>query len=472
MDPDTGWHIAAGDLIWQQGQIPLSDPWSFTANGQLWYNISWAYDAFLSALHGVGGLPAVVIVTAFFYALAVALMGAIALKSSKSMLAAVLVTALLGFVLLPGMLARPQGLTFLIIIGFYWLLRFGSLKQLWIVPCLMALWANLHGGFLVGFIIIGMFVIEAFFAGSRERLLRLIIVGVLSSLAVFLTPYGFGIVEAVQLTMGSAMKSVLMEWQPTNLGVLKPATLFVGLFVLVSALFEPRIPLADKLLACFWIAMGLISVRMMHIAALLAMPYLAQSVALRLKQSPIGSLVEKRDRVYTADLARPIVRRVLASIACVGVVVMFIPSTQRALAGQGEKFASFPEHHAPDEALDFVKANYPGLRLYNRYGLGGYLIYRERGAVPVFVDGRADTAYPRGLLKDAVSIGYMSRARAQTPANAAAWRKLVDAHQIEGFLVTVDGRLYDQLMDKKDWANVVQSEFHALFVRADLVTPT
>jgi hypothetical protein len=31
---DLGWHLAAGDLIRDQGHIPVQDPWSFTSGGR------------------------------------------------------------------------------------------------------------------------------------------------------------------------------------------------------------------------------------------------------------------------------------------------------------------------------------------------------------------------------------------------------------------------------------------------------
>ena len=43
-DPDTAWHIAAGDLIREHGTVHLTDPWSFTAHGYPWLNIFVALD--------------------------------------------------------------------------------------------------------------------------------------------------------------------------------------------------------------------------------------------------------------------------------------------------------------------------------------------------------------------------------------------------------------------------------------------
>ncbi|CAK9039345.1 Uncharacterized protein SCF082_LOCUS23006 [Durusdinium trenchii] len=469
MDPDTGWHIAAGDLIRAQGGLPSTDPWSHTAQDQSWYNISWAYDVVLSIVHQLGGLPAVAVFSVLLYALAVAGIAAIAMRSAQSPVAALLTTVLLGFVLLPGMLARPQGFSFLLILAFYAVLRFGRLKSLWILPVLTAVWANVHGGFLTGFVILAAFFAEAFASGRAARAVQIAGVGVLCSAAVFINPYGFDILQAVQLTMGSAMKEVLAEWRPMSLAGVSAATLFVAAFVLVSALFEKSIPLADKLLACFWLAMGLSSARMMQVAALLSAPYLAQALALRLRQSPVGAFVEAKDRAYGKDLARAGVVGALAFFAAGVVSASFLPPVQRVVAGEAEAFVKFPTHHAPDAALDYMLRHYPSIRVFNGYGFGGYMIYRERGAAPVFIDGRADTAYPRDMLADAVILGQMRSWRGSVKESSDdEWKALADRYALEGFLINVRGRLYEKLSGAPEWVEVYKDETAVLFVRASL----
>ncbi|MHA7871072.1 MAG: hypothetical protein ACX939_01845 [Hyphococcus sp.] len=469
MDPDTGWHIAAGDLIRELGALPASDPWSHTAQGHAWYNISWAYDVALSIVHQLGGLPGVVVVSVMLYALAVAGMAAIALKSAQSPIAALFTTTLLGFVLLPGMLARPQGVSFLLILAFYALLRFGRVGHLLLLPVLTALWANLHGGFLTGFVILAAFFAEAFVSGRASRAAQIAGIGVLCGAAVLLNPYGAEIIQATRLTMDSAMKDVLMEWRPMSFASIGPAALFVAAFVLVSALFEPRIPLADKLLACFWLAMGLSSARMMQVAALLSAPYLAQAAALRLKQSPVAAFLDAKDRAYGKDFARPGVVGALAFAAVIIVAATLLPPVQRAVAGDERAFASFPDHRAPDAALDYLQRHYPDIRLFNAYGFGGYMIYRERGGAQVFVDGRADTAYPRDTLADAVVLGHMRswRKTAQSSGDDD-WKALAGDYGLEGFLIEARGRLHDRLRRSPEWSLAYTDETASLFVRADL----
>jgi len=47
---DLGWHLAAGDLIRERGDIPFQDPWSFTLGDKQWYNLSWLWDVIASVL--------------------------------------------------------------------------------------------------------------------------------------------------------------------------------------------------------------------------------------------------------------------------------------------------------------------------------------------------------------------------------------------------------------------------------------
>lgn len=471
-DPDTGWHIAAGDLIRGLGHLPASDPWSYTAGDQPWYNVSWAYDVGLSALYGLGGLPAVVVATIVLYALALALLNVVTLKVSQSVIAAFAVTLVSGFVLMSGMLARPQSLTFLLVVGFYAVLRFARPRQQWLLPVLMPVlmivWANVHGGFLAGFVIIGAFFLEALLAKDFARSRRLFAIGALCGLAVLVNPYGWEVLAGARLTMTSALKAVILEWKPATIGAINPMSVYVGLFVLVSALYDRRIPLADKLLACFWLAMGIASVRLMQIAALLAAPYLAQGLALRLKGSPAGAFFARKDSDYAADLSRPVVAAVAAGLAVLLVGAALTGPVQRVLAGKEGVFAAFPSSLAPDGALDFLKARHRGLRLYNDYGFGGYLVFRERGAIPVFVDGRADTAYPRDLLKDTIDIGVIGDGRMAEPANEASWRALVAKHGIDAFLTSGHTRLYTMLSRLSGWAKVYEDDDAAVFVRADL----
>ncbi|MCA8890061.1 MAG: hypothetical protein KDA46_14600 [Parvularculaceae bacterium] len=475
-DPDTGWHIAAGDLIRDAGALPHTDPWSYTAGDQPWYNLSWGYDVALSLVHQWGGLPAVVVMTVLLYAAAVAFVAALALKSSRSVIAAMIAACAAGALLASGLLARPQLVSFLLALGVYALARFGSPRQLWAIPILMIVWANAHGAFLSGFVIIGMFFVEAAAARDVARAKSLALIGVAAIAALFANPYGVGVVAATQLTMASVLKPYLIEWRSTDLG-LNPASFYLAALVAVWGFFDRRIPLADRLLAAFWIAVGLTSARMMQMTALLAAPYFAQSLVLRLSQTPAAAAIAARDKSYTDDLARPLVRRALAISAAAGVILVSVPGVQRALAGGGD-FAAMRASITPAAAMSFLDAHYPGARIYNQYDFGGWMAFARRGAPAVFFDGRADTAYPREVLKDGVILGLMAPladpaqgATAQfneAQFDEASWRALTEKYRIDAFVLATPAPLCDVLGDLAGWTAVYDDATARVFVRADL----
>ncbi|MEZ5894883.1 MAG: hypothetical protein R3C51_00655 [Parvularculaceae bacterium] len=465
-DPDTGWHIAAGDLIRNTGALPHTDPWSYTAGDQPWYNLSWGYDVALSLVHQWGGLPAVVVMTVWLYAAAVAGVAALALKSSRSAIAAMIAACVAGALLTSGLLARPQLVSFLLALGVYALARFGSSRQLWLIPILMIVWVNAHGAFLSGFVIIGLFVIEAAAARDVARVKSLLLIGVSSIAALFVNPYGIGVVAATQLTMASVLKPYLIEWRGTELG-LNPATFYLLALVAVWGFFDRRIPLADRLLAAFWIAAGLTGARMMQMTALLAAPYFAQALALRLSQTPAAAAIAARDKSYTDDLARPVARRALAIGAAACVILASAPGVQRALAGGGD-FAVMRASITPAAAVSFLDAHYPGARIYNQYDFGGWMAFARRGAPLVFFDGRADTAFPREVLKDGVTLGMMAPQRGSARFDEVSWRALTEKYRIDAFVLATPAPLCDVLGDLAGWTAVYGDATAKVFVRADL----
>lgn len=462
-DPDVYWHLAAGDLIRAAG-LPASDPWSHTAGDQPWFNLSWAFDAALSALFEAGGFAAIAVAAALVYAGVAAATGAAALRASQSLLAAFAAAALAGLVMAPALSARPHLVTWLFAIAFYALLRCGRGPALAALPAIMLAWVNLHGGFLAGFTVLGAFFIEAAARRDWPRARAIALAGAASAVALLANPYGAGVLDGAALTMGSALKGVIDEWRPVAFDTPSPAVLFVAALFLVSAAFEKKIPLADKILAFSWTAAALASARMTPVAAILAAPYLAQGLALRLRGAPFMARLDAR---VGADFARPAVYGPFAALAVMLAALAFAPPAQRLVGGGA--FAAPPPGTAPEDAAAFLGARYSSLRLYNDYNFGGYLVWRLRGAPAVFFDGRADTAYPRTVLEDGLTLGAARGARAD--AADARWRALVERYAIEGFFVRPGSRLYDRLAADEGWRLAHEDQWAALYVRADLARP-
>ena len=159
---DLGWHLAAGDLIRDRANVPFQDPWSFTLGNRQWFNLSWLWDVIASILFQYAKFDGL---TFFVVACGAAIAGyltSLCLRSGASPVAvciSVFSVCLLypSFVTPPNiyLAASPNTATMLFSVIFYG----ECLKRtrLFLLPVVMILWANLHGGFVLGFPIIGIF---------------------------------------------------------------------------------------------------------------------------------------------------------------------------------------------------------------------------------------------------------------------------------------------------------------------------
>ncbi len=163
VDSDTWWHLRAGKWMVQNRQILKTDYFSYTRYGEAWEYPGWLAEVGLASIYrlsGPGGLNlwTALMVTLSFWFVWKTLTGGVFLRTFVIILAA----AAAGIY----WAARPYMVTFLFAAITLWILegwRWSkpeerkAAKRLWLLPALMAVWANCHGGFIAGFILIGIY---------------------------------------------------------------------------------------------------------------------------------------------------------------------------------------------------------------------------------------------------------------------------------------------------------------------------
>src|SRR5579863_5203289 len=159
---DLGWHLAAGDLIRQRGSVPFQDPWAFTLGDRQWYNLSWLWDVIASVLLQYTGFSGLTLFTVACGAVIVFYLASVCLSRGASAPAAciaVLSASLLypSFATPPNiyLAVSPNTATMLFCVIFY--AECLKRTRLFLLPVMMLLWINLHGGFPLGFLILGVF---------------------------------------------------------------------------------------------------------------------------------------------------------------------------------------------------------------------------------------------------------------------------------------------------------------------------
>jgi hypothetical protein len=182
-DADIGWHIRNGERILATHSLPRTDPFSSTMQGQPWFAWEWLYDILLGILYRACGLNGVVWLCALLVAAIFALLLWQLLQRGAGLLLAILLMLLAEAAATIHLYARPHIVSWLLSVLWFVVLErwahwdkgerceHGSLPRWvpWFFPASMLLWVNLHGGWLFGMALLGIYTVAAFVESVRAK---------------------------------------------------------------------------------------------------------------------------------------------------------------------------------------------------------------------------------------------------------------------------------------------------------------
>jgi len=243
-DPGVGRHLRTAEVILETGQIPRTDPLSFTKAGEPWIDFEWAFEATIGELYRAGGLP---LVCAFCYAVFAATILGIyrTLLQSGFSLSVVLLTTGVAFLTVQiHFSVRPVLFTylFLALVVEVWRRRPQPLLRDWLIlPLVFVAWANLHAGWMAAllFLVISMagrFLdrISKRVDGDEAPLIPWIGLTLLCILATWLNPWGWELHRHIFLMATTLKSSALwVEYLPPNFATPTMSALTVLFIVIV-----------------------------------------------------------------------------------------------------------------------------------------------------------------------------------------------------------------------------------------------
>jgi len=442
---DLGWHLAAGDLIRDQGHIPFRDPWSFTAGDRQWFNLSWLWDVIASVVFQYANFSGLVLLTVACGAAIVGCLTSIGLRSGASAIA-VCISVLSACLLYPAfasfpdiyLAASPNMATMLFSVVFY-AECLKPTRRLFLLPAIMLLWANLHGGFLIGLFIIGFFSGMALIRRDWAHFKIYGFAGAACFLATFINPLGWHIYEGVTATVGSFVQAQITEWWPYYRNITIPGSIPGMLYILAFVALELRIrvpcPIEARLLSWIFLLLGLYQFRYMAFFFLFSTVPLAFHLDRLLPKWP-KSEVEK-------------------SLLVAGIVLACaLPLVSLRM----EPALGLPQMLS-EQDVRYLETHFPHARLLNHWNYGGILIFRDRGAIPLFVDGRASTAYPDALLRDYFKLG-------QEQVNDADWDAVLAKYRIDTVLwIRTHEGLRHFLVGRRGWKEAYTGMYASIYVK-------
>ena len=306
----------------------------------------------------------------------------------------------------------------------------------------MVLWANLHGGFLLGFLVVGIFCGAALLRRDWVNFKIYSFAGVGCFIAIFINPLGWHIYEGVATTLGHFVQANITEWWSYFRNITVPGSIPGIIYILIFIAFELRygvscpIPLESRLLSWLFLFLGLYQFRYMSFF------FLFSTVPLALH---IHWLLPKQLNDFK-------VQRSLLAAGIIGTCALPLTFMQI------EPALGLPQMLSEQDAL-YLQTHFSHARLLNHWNVGGLLIFRTRGAVPVFVDGRAATAYPDTLLRDYFKL-------VELEIDETAWDTVLEKYQIDTVLwvkAHEEGRRF--LVGKRGWKEAYAGMYVSIYAK-------
>ena len=459
-DPDFFWHVTAGRLIAVTGSVPSVDPFSFTWGGRPWTPHEWLSELLIHHLVATVGETGALVVFGLIVGSVFAVLAVALARRGVRTLAIALPSCLGALIVASYATVRPQAISWLFmaaLVAGLMELRPAHRYRLLLLGPFFALWANLHGLYVVGLGVVALYALFTLFGRTPMAPARWWVIGsgVAALLGSALTPAGLaGLLYPLRyVDAGDWGLANIQEWGSPDFH--DPAHLpLLALIVAVAVNAGRATPGWLVALSYVGVAMALVALRNAPLAAIFALPTLAIGLDHRLR-SP-GTVRWLRNRTRPPALRVQAFRRVmelaLGAVVVGGSIALALPGSAWAPAGGDRQRAEFPVR-----ATDVLARHRPDARVLAEYGWGGYVIWRlyDSGG-RVFVDGRNDM-YDQQILEDYSSIRAADAGR----------EGLLAKYRVEAILFPPDVplvRVLDAAGAASGWCEAYRDESQVLFL--------
>ncbi|MBA3532206.1 MAG: hypothetical protein H0T73_09830 [Ardenticatenales bacterium] len=449
-DGDLGRHITLGRYMLSSRQIPTEDLFSHTMAGAHMVPHEWLSQLLFALAHEMAGLNGVVWLTMAVLAGSYALLG-MGMRGmgirSPLVLAGVLFAAMTGAL---HWLTRPHIFTFFFFTAFFLILeryrQSDNSGWLLLLLPLMVLWANIHGAFVIGFILVIVYGLGLAMEGRHEAALKLLM-GVLPTLLVLAASFNPVGPELVQHSFAYPQQrflvNVTVEYQSPDFH--SPSSWFFAALLLGAVglgwLLGRRLAWTPLLLLLLWAAFALYSARNIPLFALVAVPILAREVDEWLNTGA-PAIARSLGRMDEID------RQSWGWMWSLGVVALLMAvqaaGTPLDVWREGNRFSPSA---FPVGAVDVLSGKLPEGEMFNEFAWGGYLLYHLWPEERVFIDAQTD------FYGEALTREFLQVAEAEP-----GWEALLEQRGVRWVILPPTRPLVRWLAQTPGWVQVYKDE--------------
>ncbi|MEW6109102.1 MAG: tetratricopeptide repeat protein [Nitrospirota bacterium] len=487
-DYDFWWHIATGKYIINQGHLPEKDPFSFTSAMEENKNLFPEREKFILKQYWLAqilfflvfdntGSKGIIFMRSALLAMTVFLVYWRLRRWFVSIPVSYIFSVALFTVLRGSTGERPVLFTiFFTALTFFLLEVFKERKdwKIFLLLPIMLLWSNMHGGFILGLVVISVFMlgegIKIVFKKdtySRGEVFMFYSASIIAIAISFANPNGW---DAFEISLSSKYKLFYMnivEYRPLFYNFSQKISEFnygliflFAIFPLILILRNQKIELTHIILLAGTLFMSIQSARFAVYYAIIAAMILGRESDIL-----INNLFKRR--LSEAFSIKAI--NILTIFAFISILIFIVGNSNF----NNIKFQVANRSSVPESAVDFIEKNRISGNMFNDFGYGGYIAWRLYPGQKTFIDTRklnitVDTEY-RWIIMASISAKEINPSKNNTPL----WERLLNHYKINFILLSALDH-YGQMMpvvlelvESDKWVAVYSDPITVIFLKND-----
>lgn len=445
-DGDLARHLRHGIYMLQHHALILHDPFSFTRAGQPFVPFEYGSQLLYAAIYKLAGLAGVTVLAGTLIGATYALLARLLLRRGVDpflVILAVGAAVLLGF---PHWIARPHIISWVLIVSCFGLVEYNERPPIWIYPTLFALWANLHGGWLYGVALLGLYLVGSLieysvFGRKPEDLAQSRHFAVALGLAVgatLLTPMGVGLWRHVYAHLGDTyVLTHTKEFKSPDFESWPAKVLLLILLGSVGMLIvsRRRVHTTRLLVSLCGVWWALTSVRNLALFGLTGVAVVALHLDKEWREIPWLWLQRHRYAFAAGALRANTAGWVMVTVTAFAVLA----ANGGTVFGQSLITNKFDSQIFPVAAAEKARSEHLDGKLFSDFTWGGYVLFawpEQR----VFIDGGTDF-YGETIMKDYVNVSALE----------PGWRDVLDRWKVDLVLTRSTNKLAQEIVRTPGW---------------------
>jgi hypothetical protein len=459
-DADTGHHIRTGEYIIKNLTVPKYDIFSHIEPPLPWVAHEWLSEVVMALVHQFSGLTGVVVFFSFWIGAVYFLLFRFARSLRFDLLPAVAIVMLATASSQLHWLARPHIFSLVLTVVWYGLLnnyQYQDKDRLYVLPLLMLLWVNLHGAFIIGFALLGVYFIgnlaalisqdEAGRNTAGEKCKKLALVTVVSLLFSLVNPRGYSILLFPFTTLSNRfLLDNIIEYLPPNFHDPLPYKYLLLLTLGVVTASRKRLDAVEFILLLLFTYMSLYATRNIPLFAIIVTPIVLRHFQAMLYKSESKSAKMFREQSKNLEFTDAVAKGHLWPIFAIAGVC--------ALGASGAITFTFDPAKKPVAAVEFLKREKLMGRMFSDDEFGDYVIYAAWPEYRVAFDGRFDM-YGEIWVKQ-----YLAVLRLQP-----GWENVIEKNNFAWIFCGAETPLSVVLMENQNWHVVYTDKVAQIFVK-------